>query len=255
MTILRPQDIHVLIFPDGQPHVSITKPCYDNIDLTWSVRNPSELFQLAQITDIVRYQGGTPYRLRIPYLMGGRSDRRPLSGNESFDLKATTKIINACNWKHVILFDPHSDVSTALINNSFVRSNTKLISEYKQLDPVLIIPDTGAAKKVYPQFIETVQCIKHRDPATGKIELKVLEAEKCRDRNCVIIDDICDGGATFLTIAQKIKPKHMTLIVSHGIFSKGFDELSIYFDKIITSDSYKHHFHPSVQTIPTGSFL
>ena len=75
------------------------------------------------------------------------------------------------------------------------------------------------------------------------------------DGNCntdfIIIDDICDGGATFINIAVKIKeyfdnqdyngyqPK-IYLIVTHGIFSKGVSELSNYFDGIYCTNSYKN---------------
>jgi ribose-phosphate pyrophosphokinase len=50
----------------------------------------------------------------------------------------------------------------------------------------------------------------------------------------VIVDDICDGGRTFLEIAKTIRSKKRNisifgdkiyLVVTHGIFSAGFDEL------------------------------
>lgn len=67
----------------------------------------------------------------------------------------------------------------------------------------------------------------------------------------MIIDDICDGGATFLAIAGQVKPAHLTLIVTHGIFSKGLDALAEKFDSIITSDSYgKIYDSALVQTFP-----
>lgn len=68
------------------------------------------------------------------------------------------------------------------------------------------------------------------------------------EKDFIIIDDICDGGATFINIASKIKeyykgfkyePK-IYLIVTHGIFSKGFKELSEYFDGIYCTNSYKN---------------
>jgi ribose-phosphate pyrophosphokinase len=58
--------------------------------------------------------------------------------------------------------------------------------------------------------------------ATGKLTLEILETEECTNKNCVIIDDICVGGGTFFAIAEKIKPSHLSMIVTHVIFSKGF---------------------------------
>jgi ribose-phosphate pyrophosphokinase len=79
--------------------------------------------------------------------------------------------------------------------------------------------------------------------------LKVLEADKCEGKNCVIIDDLCDGGGTFLAIASQIKPAHITLIVTHGIFSKGFDVFKGTFDEIIVSDSYAEYTNELVNQI------
>ena len=30
---------------------------------------------------------------------------------------------------------------------------------------------------------------------------------ECKDKNCLIIDDLCDGGGTFLGIRSQIQPK------------------------------------------------
>jgi len=56
------------------------------------------------------------------------------------------------------------------------------------------------------------------------------------------VDDICDGGGTFIGLAKALKQKNagnLYLAVSHGIFSKGFNELNKHFTKIFTTDSFK----------------
>lgn len=43
---------------------------------------------------------------------------------------------------------------------------------------------------------------------------------------CLITDDICDGGGTFLLTAMALKDRgavDVKLYVTHGIFSKGLD--------------------------------
>ena len=94
-----------------------------------------------------------------------------------------------------------------------------------------------------------VHCIKSRDLRNGNVSLRVLEPQKCINRNCVIIDDLCDGGATFIAIAKQISEQHLTLIVSHGIFSKGFTELQTWFDSIITTDSYRNNYDNKIATV------
>jgi ribose-phosphate pyrophosphokinase len=62
------------------------------------------------------------------------------------------------------------------------------------------------------------------------------------NKDYIIIDDIIDGGQTFINIAKELKSKPLKgkiyLIVTHGIFSKGFAELSQYFDGIYCTNSY-----------------
>jgi ribose-phosphate pyrophosphokinase len=59
----------------------------------------------------------------------------------------------------------------------------------------------------------------------------------------VIVDDICDGGRTFLEIAKTIRSERnisilkIYLVVTHGIFSAGFDELKKHFDGIYCTNS------------------
>jgi ribose-phosphate pyrophosphokinase len=59
----------------------------------------------------------------------------------------------------------------------------------------------------------------------------------------VIIDDICDGGRTFIELAKAIKEQRegveIYLVVTHGIFSAGFTELTKYFNGIFCTDSYR----------------
>jgi len=58
-----------------------------------------------------------------------------------------------------------------------------------------------------------------------------------------LLEGIADGAGSFIFCVkelQKIKGyKNSYLIVTHGIFSKGFDELSKYFDGIYCTNSYK----------------
>jgi ribose-phosphate pyrophosphokinase len=79
---------------------------------------------------------------------------------------------------------------------------------------------------------------------TGNIlhtEIPVLDQHN--DLTYVIIDDICDGGRTFIELAKVIKEGRPTakvfLIVTHGIFSAGFKTLNEYMDGIFCTNSYR----------------
>jgi ribose-phosphate pyrophosphokinase len=63
------------------------------------------------------------------------------------------------------------------------------------------------------------------------------------NRNVLVVDDICDGGRTFIQLGKKLREqgcKELSLLVTHGIFSYGVDELMKIYDRVYTTDS----FHP-----------
>lgn len=256
---LRAEHVDVTRYPDGQTHVNLARSVreVDEVRLVWRLRNNDELVLLMQISDALDAIGARKRHLVIPYLLGARSDR-PTRPGDSADLKVVARCVNACGWERVHLFDAHSDVATQVIDRSVNYDNRVLVAQYDRPDAVLVCPDAGAAKKV-PQLLEwnanlkhVVYCVKSRSPTDGEIKLRVLEPEKCFSRHCVIVDDLCDGGATFLAIAKQIETYlSLTLIVTHGIFSKGLDALFEKFDYVITSDSYREEWldHESLTVV------
>jgi ribose-phosphate pyrophosphokinase len=115
-------------------------------------------------------------------------------------------------------------------------------------DIVLISPDAGASKKIYDvakfnNLGNVVTASKVRE--NGQIvKTDIPNLDKYDESyKFIICDDICDGGRTFIELAKAIKETHpnneLYLVVSHGIFSAGFDELSKYFKRIFTTNSYQ----------------
>lgn len=240
-----------ITFPDSQPHIVLEKDQYSNIAsrVVCSLTSPGKIVELLMIHEACLGANQPIWSLHIPYLMGARYDRR-INEGDSFDLKVIADMINSMEIGEVHLYDPHSNVSENLIKNSVIHGNEFLVKSYDLPDSVLIVPDAGAAKKAekYPiwnsKITSVVQCLKKRDLETGKVlGVEIFGGEKCAGKNAVIIDDLCDGGRTFTEIIWELRnqgwiPDFTTLIVTHGIFSKGFADLSKCFDHIITSNSY-----------------
>ena len=251
------ENIRFVLFPDNQPHVIVDGIDQgDEVTVICSITYSLKMMHLLQASNALDHLGAKKKLLVIPYLMAARYDRLMQTG-DSFDLEVIAGLINSCGFEKVFLFDVHSKVSLQLIKNSVNIDNRQLVERYNREDAVVICPDTGASKKVQEYFnwnkhlVEIVYCKKSRELSTGRLTLQVSEPGKCMNRNCVIIDDICDGGATFLAIADQIQPSHLTLIVTHGIFSKGFSLLEKKFNKIIVSDSYcKNYDSTIIQVIP-----
>jgi ribose-phosphate pyrophosphokinase len=187
--------------------------------------------------------------LYIPYFPAARQDRVMVPG-EPLSVKVYADIINGLNFKSVFVFDAHSEVTTALVNNCQAISNHSFVkavlSELNE-DIVLISPDGGALKKIYKLSealggVEVIECSKSRNVKTGKLSGFKVYTDDFEGKNCLIIDDICDGGGTFIGLAEELKKKNagkLYLAISHGIFSKGLDQLNKYFDRIFTTDSFK----------------
>lgn len=115
---------------------------------------------------------------------------------------------------------------------------------------ILVSPDAGASKKIYKLAEQIgykgdiITCSKDRDK-DGKLTKTIVPITDNiikSKKDYIIIDDICDGGATFINIAKELKKLYncnkIYLIVTHSIFSKGFEELSKYFDGIYCTNSY-----------------
>jgi ribose-phosphate pyrophosphokinase len=113
------------------------------------------------------------------------------------------------------------------------------------------IKSQGAYKKIFDVAKEfkidnIVTATKVRDLKTGKIlHTEVPTPEMHNDIKYVIVDDICDGGATFLNAAEEIRKytqASLYLIVSHGIFSAGTKKLlDVFADVYVLDNNYNRN--------------
>lgn len=239
------------VFSGGEPHIKIN-PAFDRsspIIITHRLNSFNDLGLLCVAVDALHRMDAILDTLIIPYFPAARQDRVMVKG-EPLSVKVYADIINSFNFKKVIVFDAHSEVTPAVINNCEVIPNHLFIQKVLQSikeDLLLISPDGGALKKIYKvsEFlggIEVVECSKSRDVKTGALQSFKVYSNDLNGKSCLIVDDICDGGGTFIGLANELKNKNagkLFLAVSHGIFSKGFEGLNC-FEKIFTTDSFRN---------------
>ena len=153
----------------------------------------------------------------------------------------------------VVLFDPHSEASHNKIANARVLAKTDLFWNTQltrdKVPLALVAPDSGSLKSVeaFASRIGAAEVIigtKHRDIRTGALSKIALHspytAASPFSGNVAVVDDICDGGGTFLPIANQIHcTGQKTLCVTHGIFSRGFVDLLAHYDAILTTDTWQ----------------
>ena len=247
-----------MVFPDGQPHLKLDMVSVAKLDRKEPLRiltrlaNANDLLLALFAKNTLDYLEFEQLELHVSYLLAARMDRVMQDG-EPFSLKVVANMLNAASFKKVKIFDPHSDVSAALIDRSYTVTNHHFVQDalddYLEQHAVseysLVSPDAGALKKIHQlsRFLHVdnvVECMKERDLKTGTLTNFKTATEDLRNQTCFIVDDICDGGGTFAGTAKMLKEKgagKIVLIVSHGIFSRGISIEAI--DSIYTTDSYR----------------
>lgn len=212
------------------------------------IQNSDDLIKLCLFTNAFKnFVGRMPHRLVLPYIPYARQDRIASPG-EALSIKVFANLLNTLNYKYVYVFDPHSDVCTALIENVKVIPQWEIFADLVPEDVDLIAPDAGALKKVY-KLQEAVAKLgytvpvrvatKHRDTHTGKISHTTLEGQPV-NKTCVVIDDICDTGGTLMALGNLLEAQYekRILMVTHGIFSQGIQKLSCCYNRILSTNSF-----------------
>lgn len=252
----------LLTFSGGEPHIQIEdkgKP-FLNYEIDCRIQSFNDLGELLVAYNAIKNMGKWISKVKIPYFPGARQDRVANSG-EAFTAKVYADILNKLDCK-IEISDPHSDVTPSLLQGCKLYPIEKIIKQVlEDCQPdVIIIPDAGAVKRIEKYIalvneltkiskrinvnynLPLVQCLKTRDTKTGKLSgFKVCDPELVKGKNCLIIDDICDAGGTFIGLCEELDnldAGDTYLYVTHGIFSKGYKSLLDNFTKIYTTDSF-----------------
>ncbi len=252
-------DFESFFFNGGEPHIKLDLGAFndtaDDINVSIRLKSMNDIGMLMVATEALQQSGYCKnINLFIPYFPGGRQDRRMIDG-EPLTARVFADLINELDYDLITTFDDHSDVTNALLNNADNLNNHNFVQ--KAVNDIignswmhLIIPDTGASKKMLSlnqqlKFDSVIKCDKTRDVKTGKLSGFEVYSDNLEGKACIIVDDICDGGGTFIGLAEELKKKNagdLYLIVSHGIFSKGFKELRKHFKGIYTTDSWSNNY-------------
>jgi ribose-phosphate pyrophosphokinase len=255
------------LFPDGTSQIwNLPEEVFRESEVTvvWDFSHEAEFIHLAQLKHLLDAYH-VDVDLKIEYLPYGRQDKL-VSNGTTFGLKTFAALLNTLNFLRVDIVDPHSRMATKLIERSFGISEmskhlTKIVSSNivnpEKEEIFICFPDVNASRKymtqlsvleippvpwnsfmgsllsvnstipIFPKFIHAV---KHRNQQTGNIDSfsLVLKGRDIKDKQVIIVDDICDGGATFVNVAKELKKagaKNIYLYVSHGLFTKGLAPL------------------------------
>ena len=241
--------IEAITFSGGERHLSVPSSLPPVVDVTAWLWDSDAIMDLLLVADALSVNQIKIGKLTIPYMPYARQDR-VCNDFEPHSLRVVAGLINSIGANKVQVWDAHSSVTEALIDNYqdcdlttiFNLSDVLLGEEYD----VLIAPDAGAEKKVgklgrwYGLPVEVAR--KVRDTMTGDIVKTAINCETdLTGKRVLVVDDICDGGRTFIELAKVLAGtytmKKCDLYVTHGIFSKGLQPLREHFDTIYSVNS------------------
>lgn len=212
MITINGEKIQTELFPNGESliHTDVLNNLEEPFNINFSFYNNQDilelLFVLAHLDDIHQ----TNYDLYIHYMPYSRMDRNE-NGN-CFSLKHICSllnkfVVNACN---VYIVEPHSDVTLKLLNAERINVITPLMKHILLKHPdinMICYPDKGAKQRFQDDEVElpVVYCEKIRDFNTGEIKGLELQGDiDLKDKNVLILDDLCSKGGTFYHTANKL---------------------------------------------------
>lgn len=231
----------VMKFPAGEVHIK-GGDVYDEVAV---ITEPtSDDIIAVRLWADIRSRLGFSKRLVLPYLPHARQDKGlPLSA------AVVAEILNAGQFDVIACLDPHSEVMPALLTPR----NLIIVRQYEIPDlrryfgslAGVIAPDAGAQARAFKVGqvlgVPTYQGLKRRNQATG--ELSGFHCEPLptgMPGRFLVVDDICDGGGTFVGLAEEINlpADRLALFVTHGVFSQGYERLGQKFSDVYTTNSF-----------------
>lgn len=234
------QIITPTIFPDKTSQVwKIDMPETKIVIIKWNFESESELIYLAQLVALLGKNNNREIILEIPYLPYARQDK-DISNNTTFARDTFLRLLSTMDFIKIITYDIHSDIGFGRPYGRFESKKPIHIHQViKETKPdIIFYPDEGALNRYSRMFLEEKCDLnmlpkaygeKIRDQLTGTITgYNIENLHDLKGKNILIIDDICDGGATFIEAAKKLLElgaNSIDLCVSHGIFSKGKEHL------------------------------
>ena len=226
----------------------------NHIVVTPEIRGDKAIYKTSLLEDVMAAKMLSDHfpeaHVTFTYLPCSREDRR-VSPIASYGLESIRRMFQS---SRVTTIDQHSD-EDGFDNNISPKAIINAIEDFSP--SVLAFPDSGARsrymdrlRQLYsPEDFKIIYGDKVRNTLTGEIsgyevigDLPAIE-NSYYNNSVLVIDDICDGGRTFIELAKVLKAKQpdvsLALYVTHGIFSKGLDELRTYYDYIYTTNTIK----------------
>lgn len=226
--------------------------------IEWFYESDAELFSIICIKrHLEKNFALNLVNLYLPYIPHARQDRVKTE-EDIFTLKYFCDTINSLNFTSVAVLDPHSHVSSALLDRVHIIEPKKYIEQAiaaAQPD-VIFFPDEGAMKRYDWVAVNKPRVfgIKNRNWETGEIKGLSIhgDVDALKNAKVLIIDDICSKGGTFYHSAKALRENGAAAIdlyvthCEHTIF-EGELLKSDLINRIYTTNSIFHKEHEKIE--------
>lgn len=258
MIKLNGEVVKVERFPNGEARMKnlLIRGEREHVEMRYE--DDSDLFLLMLLKKHLDSGISKSAHLTIPYMPYSRQDRVE-HAEEVFTLKYVAEIINSLKFDSVNIWEPHSDVTMALVDRSYASYPTvtllpqvffrigasPALNFTAHNGDIIFFPDAGAAKR-YSSKIPFPYLVgyKDRDFATGKIKsFQIVGNAPEKPFRALIIDDLCSYGGTFLLAGEalrKLGAVEVYLFVTHcekSVFAGGLLMDSSPINKVFCTNS------------------
>lgn len=219
------------IFPDKTSQVwKLPETLFGDYNkVVWDFEHESEFMHVAQLVELLAQNSHVV--LHIPYFPYARQDKE-ISNDSTFALRTFCRLLNTLPVDLIKTYDLHSNLAKQILTKPLIVDTAdRRIKEVMEetLTELVVFPDAGAKTRYGSVAGKThvVYFTKVRDQQTGEITGMNSDNDELfkKVNNVLIVDDLCDGGATFTHIAKYIKNitdhPQINLYTSHGLYTKG----------------------------------
>lgn len=216
MIFIDDNKVNIRRFPDGtfSQRIPLT---IEKIE--WRYETDREIIDIFYIVKHLNSKGVLP-EIYIPYLPNARMDRTK-EDDEVFTLDYFSELLNTLKFSCVYVLDPHSKVCLEKINGIkalspeiFIKNTVSMID-----DPNLVVyhPDKGSVDR-YSKMLNSPYAYGNKKREGDTINLELLNRDLVKDKNVLLIDDICSAGGSFTKSMAELKKagaKDFYLYVTH----------------------------------------
>lgn len=237
--------IKIITYPDGQRNIEIDLDYYAvkyPIEIHCRIRKFDELEVLLCIVAALRKNDRIILNIQFEYIFGMRSDRAFAIGQPNYFRDVIIPILN--NLKCTLIFRvPHNKYLINDIQRCHLRCHIEgpAFNPSSQLINGEIFKILGGDES--SAYIQHFNKVRKESEINVSLTPDVIRNVKNYGENVLIVDDLLDGGETFIAEANYLRniipDKKIFLSVEHAIFSKGIEHVTKHFDHVYCTNSYQ----------------